>query len=159
MVISPEAGALEGLMAGPGPAVGDELKKFVGESYDIFMNEFEKAYGAGAEPDHGFAINFWDILTVSALAMEAAGEATPAAVSEFVPIVSSPPGVKVYTYADGRAALEAGQEIDFEGAGSDLNFDEYGNVYPPSSMFVVSGDDWEQVATFSPQDQADFLAR
>jgi branched-chain amino acid transport system substrate-binding protein len=157
--IQPVEGALDNKLVGPAPATGEELRQFVGESGDIFMSEYQKVYGAGAEPEHGFAVNMYDILVVASLAIVAAGEATPAAISAYVPQVSSPPGVKVHSYAEGKKALEEGKEIDFEGAGSLLNFDEYGNVYPSSTMIIIINSQWEHVMVYSPAEQADFLAK
>lgn len=159
MAVLPAEGALDNRMVGPAAAKGDLLKQFVGESYDIFINEYQKVYGAGTEPEHGFAINFWDILNIGALAIVAAGEATPEAVSANIVKVATPPGIKVHTYADGKRLLEEGKEIDYEGAGSLCNYDEYGNVYPPSGMFMVINGKWEQIKVYSPAEQAEFLAR
>jgi len=158
--ITPAEGAFDNKMVAPNPTSGEPLKEYVGESYDIMMAQFKKVYGAGAEPEHAFAINLWDAIIVGALAIQAAGEATPEAVSEYVPKVASPPGVKVYSYEEGKKALEEGKDIDFEGAGSDCNFDEYGNVYPPSSMYMVIDGKWEQTeAVYSSAEQAEFFER
>ncbi|NIO07361.1 MAG: amino acid ABC transporter substrate-binding protein, partial [Deltaproteobacteria bacterium] len=87
--------------------------------------------------EHAFAVNLYDAIILGALAIQAAGKATSEAVSEFVPKVANPPGVKVHSYPEGKKALEEGKEINYEGGGSLCDFDEYGNVYPPSSMYMI----------------------
>jgi branched-chain amino acid transport system substrate-binding protein len=129
----------------------------VGTSYDIFLDEFQKVYGAGAEPGHGFAISEYDAIIVGALAIEAAGDAAPEAVAKYIKAVTNPPGVKVYSYQEGINALREGKDIDFEGAASLVNFDDYGNVYPPVAMYMVIDGDWQQIQVFAPEDLQAFF--
>jgi branched-chain amino acid transport system substrate-binding protein len=153
----PAPGAFDNRMIGPNPATGEGLKEFVGTSYDIFLDELQKVYGADAEPGHGFAISMYDALIVGALAIEAAGDAAPEAVAKHIKEVTNPPGVQVYSYQEGIKALREGKDIDFEGAASLCNFDEYGNVYPPVAMYMVIDSDWEQIQVFSPEDLQAFF--
>lgn len=157
--LTPAPGALDNKMVAPNPASGDPLREYVGASYDIMMDEFQKVYGAGAEPEHAFAVNIYDALIIGALAIQAAGEATPEAVSEYIAKVACPPGVKVHSYLEGKKALEEGKEIDYEGAGSLCNFDEYGNVYPPCAMYMLIDGKFQQVVVYSSAEQAAFAAR
>lgn len=157
--VTPAPGALDNKMVAPNPASGKPLKKYVGESYDIMMSKFQKVYGAGAKPANTFAVNMYDALVIGALAIQAAGEATPEAVSEYVPKVACPPGVKVHSYLEGKKALEEGKEIDYEGAGSLCNFDEYGNVYPPCGMYMMINGKFQQIAVYSSAEEAEFAKR
>lgn len=157
--LTPAPGALDNRMVAPNPASGEALKEYVGASYDIMMDEFQKVYGAGAEPEHAFAVNIYDALIIGALAIQAAGEATPEAVSEYIAKVACPPGVKVHSYLEGKEALEEGNEIDYEGAGSLCNFDEYGNVYPPCGMYMIIDGEFQQIVVYSSAEQAAFAAR
>lgn len=157
--VTPAPGALDNKMVAPNPASGEALEEYVGASYGIMMDEFQKVYGAGAEPEHAFAVNIYDALIIGALAIQAAGEATPEAISEYIAKVAGPPGVKVYSYEEGKKALEEGKEIDYEGAGSLCNFDEYGSVYPPCGMYMMIDGKFQQILVFSPEEQAEFVAR
>lgn len=153
----PAPGAFDNKMIGPNPATGAGLQAYVGTSYDIFLDEFQKVYGAGALPGHGFAISEYDAIIVGALAIEAAGDASPEAVAKYIRAVTNPPGLKVYSYQEGINALREGKEIDFEGAASLVNFDDYGNVYPPVAMYMVIDSDWQQIQVFSPEDLQAFF--
>ncbi len=153
----PAPGAFDNRMVGPNPATGQGLRAFVGTSYDIMLEEFQKVYGAGTEPGHGFAISEYDAIIVGALAIEAAGDAAPEAVAQHIKEVTNPPGVKVYSYQEGIKALREGKDIDFEGAASLCNFDDYGNVYPPVAMYMVIDGDWTQIQIFAPEDLQAFF--
>jgi len=157
--LTPAPGAFDDKMLGPNPATGEGLREFVGTSYDVMLAAFQKKHGAGTEPEHGFAINLWDAVIIGALAVEAAGDASPEAVAQKIGEVSSPPGVKVYSYAEAIKALREGKDIDFEGAGSLCNFDEWGNVYPPTGMYMVIKGNWEQIGVYAPEEIRDFIAR
>jgi branched-chain amino acid transport system substrate-binding protein len=157
--VMPEAGSLDNRVVAPNPASGEAVKKFSGKSYDIMLTEYRKAYGVGAEPDHAFAVNFYDAVILGALAIQAAGEATPEAVSKFVPKVSSPPGMKVHSYPEAKKALEQGKEIDYEGGGSLCNFDAYGNVYPPCGIYRIEEGKFKQIQVYSPSEIKDFITR
>ena len=87
---------------------------------------------AGKLPPGGFyEANQYDQFIALALAMTAAGSVDGPAVAAQVPRVMSAPGIKVHTYADGVAALERGEEIDFDGASSSLDLNEAGDLLSP----------------------------
>ena len=73
--------------------------------------------------------------------MTAAGSTDGPAVAAQVPRVLSAPGTKVYTYADGVAALERGEDIDYDGASSSLDMNQYGDLISPTVrvMHVANG--------------------
>jgi len=55
----------------------------------------------------------YDMVTVLALAIEAAGPGAPlAAINAKLRAVANPPGTKVFSFAEGKAALKAGK-IDY----------------------------------------------
>jgi branched-chain amino acid transport system substrate-binding protein len=75
-----------------------------------------------------------------ALAMEAAGpNADIAAINAKMREVANPPGEEVFTFAAGKAALAAGRAINYQGASSVLDFDQFGDVTPDFGVFVISG--------------------
>ena len=63
------------------------------------------------------------------------------AVAAQVPRVLNAPGTKVYTYADGVAALERGEDIDYDGASGSLDLNEHGNQISPTVrvLHIVDG--------------------
>jgi len=84
-----------------------------------------------------FSANTYDACMIFALAIERAGTiakdwgTTTAdqrkAIINSVRAVSSPPGVKVNTYADGIKALRAGKEINYEGMAGTQDWNKYGD--------------------------------
>ena len=84
-------------------------------------------------PPTGFLeTNQFDQYIILALAMTAAGTTDGAAVAAQVPSIVNAPGTKVYTYADGVAALERGEEIDYDGPSSSLELNATGNLVSPT---------------------------
>ena len=77
-------------------------------------------------------------LAIAALAIEAAGSTETAAINAKIREVSNPEGTKVYSYAEGKEALKKGK-INFEGASSVLDFDQYGDVSPSFGVFFIEG--------------------
>ena len=50
--------------------------------------------------------------------------------------IANPPGQKVYSFAEGKAALKSGK-IDYDGASSVLDFDAKGDVKPDFGVYVI----------------------
>lgn len=142
----------------PAWAANPELVKALGPdvlegviSVDSISNEgstafaaFDAAYQAAVGRSgltNVYAAMTWDMLTVLALAMEAAGPgADIAAINARMREVANPEGVKVSTFAEGKEALKSGK-INYEGASSVLDFDEFGDVTPDfAASFIRSGE-------------------
>ena len=97
---------------------------------------------AGKMPPTGFyEANQYDQYIALALAMTAAGSVDGPAIAAQVPRVLSAPGTKVHTYADGVAALERGEDIDYDGASSSLDLNEEDDLITPtvSVRHIVNG--------------------
>jgi branched-chain amino acid transport system substrate-binding protein len=79
--------------------------------------------------DDGYSMVDYDGLTVMALAATAAKSTNPAVFNAYIPAVTtaSPGTVKVYSYADGVAALKAGKKIDYVGATGAILWDKWHN--------------------------------
>ena len=67
-------------------------------------------------------------LSLAAAAADIKGELTGETLRDNMRYVNGPPGVEVTSYADGLKALQAGQDINYQGASSSLDFDDYGSV-------------------------------
>jgi len=92
----------------------------------------------------------YDAITILALAAQAAGEATGEAIAENMRRVSNPPGVKVSNFAEGKAYLEMGEEINYEGASGACDFDEYGNVPGAFAKYVFDSNAKGNLVKFYP---------
>ncbi|MCJ8507070.1 ABC transporter substrate-binding protein [Rhizobium lemnae] len=142
----------------PAWAANSELVKALGPdvvegiiSVDSISNEGSPAfaaYDAAYQKAIGksglgnvYAAMAWDMVIVLALAMEAAGPgADVAAINAKMREVANPDGTKVSNFAEGKAALKNGK-INYEGASSILDFDEFGDVTPDfAASFIRKGE-------------------
>lgn len=109
----------------------------------VMHNAAETAFTAAYKKDTGkdqpltFAPESYDATTILALAMEKAKSTDGTKVAQAVLQISNarPGAVKVYTFAEGKAALAKGEQINYEGVASNDDFDQWHNVAGP---FVVS---------------------
>ncbi|MEM7336362.1 MAG: ABC transporter substrate-binding protein [Chloroflexota bacterium] len=106
--------------------------------------------------DNSYTMQYYDLLVVTALAIEAAGSTHASDWAAAVPSITSEPGTVVYTYQDGITALRAGEEINYSGVTGEVSYTDTGVV---SGLFGiiqwVSEDDFELVSTL---DDATILA-
>lgn len=99
-------------------------------AYESYAQRYEERTGGPPLPGV-YDANQYDQYIALALAMTAAGSTDGPAVAEQVPQVLSPPGEVVYSYEEGVAALEAGNDIDFHGASTSLDLNENNNLESP----------------------------
>ena len=105
-------------------------------SYKAFDEAYRKAMGGQPGQSNVYAAMTWDMVHVLALAIEAAGSVESSAINAKIREVANPPGAQVYSYAEGKAALKSGK-INYEGASSVLDFDQYGDVTPDFGVFFI----------------------
>jgi branched-chain amino acid transport system substrate-binding protein len=87
-----------------------------------------------------YAAMAYDMMIVMGLAIEAAGPgADLAAINARIRDVGNPDGELVYSFVEGRDALKAGKPINYEGASSALDFDEFGDARSDFGVSVISG--------------------
>ena len=72
-------------------------------------------------------------LAVQALGATASGTDLGKKVQE----LGKPGGTAVYTFAEGKKKLEAGERISYIGASSAINFDEFNDVTPDFAAFFI----------------------
>jgi branched-chain amino acid transport system substrate-binding protein len=116
-------------------------------AYQSYAPRFEAI--TGEQPSAGlYDANKYDQYIILALAITAAGTTDGPAVAAEITNLLNPPGTTVYGYADGVAAIEAGEDIDYHGASSSLDVNEFGNLSSPNfgEQHIVDGE-WSQVAT------------
>jgi ABC-type branched-subunit amino acid transport system substrate-binding protein len=98
-----------------------------GPGREAFNQRYQQEYGR--EPG-AFNAQAYDATAVLFLANIAAGENSGSAVSENMQVVANPQGKKFNpsTLADAVAAVAAGDQINYQGASSSVNFDENGDM-------------------------------
>jgi branched-chain amino acid transport system substrate-binding protein len=86
----------------------------------------------------------WDATIVGALAMERAlqqnGEITRATIQQNIGPVAREGGTTVTSFEEGKAELQNGNEINYNGAASAVEFDNYGNVSAAVNVQQFGGD-------------------
>ncbi|WP_270937128.1 ABC transporter substrate-binding protein [Falsiroseomonas oryzae] len=87
--------------------------------------------------DNVYAAMTWDMAHTLALAIEQAKSFETAAINAAIRQVANPPGEAVPGFAEGKAAIAAGRKVNYEGASSVLDFDEFGDVTPDFGVFFI----------------------
>lgn len=115
---------------------------FESPAYKSYAERYKAATGDNPEPGM-YDANNYDQYILFALAMEAAESSSGKDVAAKLIDVASAPGTKVYSFEEGKKALEAGEEIDFDGASSNLDMNEFGNLESPLlSVLTVKDGEW-----------------
>lgn len=115
----------------------DSVSNETARSFAHFGAKYQQATGQPGN-SNVYAAMTYDMVITLALAMEAAGpNATVAQINAKIREVANPPGEAVYAFADGRDALKAGRKINYEGASSVLDFDQYGDVSPNFGAYFI----------------------
>ncbi len=98
-----------------------------------------------------FGTNTYDAMNVIGLAMLRAarddGEITRETITANIRPVTDPGEGKVvvHDYTSGKEALEAGQEVDYQGLVGPVDFDQYGNITAPFAIKQVVDGEWTTV--------------
>jgi len=149
-MIVPEIAAL----TGQGVEIGDGVAKAAIAAYDTESPAYESyapRYEAitGEQPTPGlYDANQYDQYIILALAISIAGTTDGEAVAAVISDLLNAPGTVVYSYAEGLAAIEAGEDIDLHGASSSLDVNEFGNLASPNfGEQNIVDEQWTQVAT------------
>ena len=76
-----------------------------------------------------YSMTYYDAVNVMALAITAANSTSPAVFDQYITKVTEPGAGKtvVYTFAEGKAALKAGKQIQYVGAGGPIVFNQWHN--------------------------------
>lgn len=102
-----------------------------------------------------FGTNTYDAMNVITLAMLRAhlhgGEISRETLAANIPLVANPDAgdTEVYNYTDGRKALLAGEEINYQGLVGPTDFDAYGNITAPYGIRQVQNGEWVTVSIVS----------
>ena len=118
-----------------GLIVFDSVPDSEGAAFKAFDSGYQAAMGTSGA-GNVYASMCYDMVVVLALAMQKAGPAAGNdAIAQAIREIAGPPGQKVTSFAEGKAALKAGQKINYEGASGPLDFDENGDAM---SVFGVN---------------------
>ncbi len=136
-----ESGDFAKFVGGDG-MVGDKLIGALGGDVDMIATKpgtpelagkapfVEAAKAAEMDPDAVFSAQAYDAAFILALAMEKAKSGDRAAVAAAVRNVASAPGEEILPgeWEKAVAALQAGNDVNYQGASGDHEFDEAGDV-------------------------------
>jgi branched-chain amino acid transport system substrate-binding protein len=121
------------------------------EGFQRFVADFEAAYGV--RPPLPFMDSAYDAVVVIGLAIAKAHvdgvEVTGTSLRDYVRVVANPPGetVGVNDFENALVVLQAGGEIAYSGAASDVVFDDVGDVITAVEIWRYSGGTIESVMT------------
>jgi branched-chain amino acid transport system substrate-binding protein len=136
-------GAAEGLYS------VDAAPNVDGAAYDQLRQEFQRETGRTLLASDTFAFYAYDSAVVVALAMAACTCTEGSGLTTAMGTVTAAPGETVTSYADGLAALQRGAEINYQGASSDLEFDDKGDQLSSYGVYQVRGGQIMLVKEFS----------
>jgi len=114
----------------------DTVPDYSSPTYDRFKKKFKEM--TGQDPTtNPYGAMVYDATICLALAMVAANSDDPMVFKDKMQAVSGPPGVKVYSFEEGVGELKKGNEIDYQGASSKIDFDVAGDVVPDFGVYEV----------------------
>ncbi len=115
-----------------------------GPNYAAFEPKFTEF---GDAEIHPWGVASYDATNALALAIHHAGEVAPDAIERSIGAVTREGGTTVSTFADGKEALDAGEEVNYEGAVTNVDFTEHGNVWGNVAVSTVTPDGFEEAFT------------
>ena len=112
-------------------------------AWEFYAEQWDASpYADLAEATNSYALQYYDLLNVTALAIEAAGTTEASVWADYVRLVAEAPGTVVYTYQEGIEALRRGEDIDYSGVTGDMTYNDTGVV---SGLFGVF--EWADTGT------------
>lgn len=116
--------------------------------YDAWEDPANSDVLEGIDNDYNstYVLSTYDILNATCLAIEAAGSTDPGPWADAMRQVTNPPGKKVYTYLQGKEALDAGEEIDYDGVTGTFEYTETGVV---NGIYAIAN--WEDDGTLTQE--------
>jgi ABC-type branched-subunit amino acid transport system substrate-binding protein len=120
-----------------------------GPNYETFVEKFR---AAGDADVHTWGVAAYDATNVTALAIERGGSADPETIQRNLGPVAREGGTTVSTFAEGKEALSAGEEVNYDGAATPVDFTDFGNVFGDVTVSRVTPDGFEVEATVKADD-------
>jgi branched-chain amino acid transport system substrate-binding protein len=144
-MLAPEVAKLgepveEGKAVGVTPVFDEE-----GEAYKSFTERYEASTGNAPTPALWEAGQY-DGIILLALAIEAAGKTDGETVKSKITEVANAPGEECTSFESCRALLKEGNDVNYQGASTPIEFNEYGNLATaPMGESHAEGGNWVQV--------------
>lgn len=106
------------------------------DSYKMFADAFS---AAGEDPTAVYTPGSYDAAFLMALAIEKAGGTDRGAIADALMEVANAPGETIMPgeWSKAKAAIEAGRDINYEGASGSIEFDANGDVAGTYSLSVI----------------------
>jgi neutral amino acid transport system substrate-binding protein len=120
---------LEGALGTVPGAAGKSLETFT----KTYKEKNKEAVGA-------FVAHSYDAAALVAISAEAAKSGSGEAIKSKMLEVANPPGVEVTDVCEALKLVKAGTDIDFQGASSNVDLDEYGDVKGSYDVWTVEPD-------------------
>lgn len=120
-----------------------------GPNYDTFVEKFREAGDADV---HTWGVAAYDAVNVTALAIERGGSADPDTIQQNLGPVAREGGTTVSNFADGKEALANGEEVNYDGAATPVDFTDFGNVFGDVTISTVTPDGFEVEGTVKADD-------
>jgi ABC-type branched-subunit amino acid transport system substrate-binding protein len=117
-----------------------------GPNYGSFESKFT---GFGDADIHTWSVASYDATNILALAIHRAGETSAEAIQRNIGPVAREGGTTVSTFAEGKEALDSGDEINYEGAVTNVDFTQHGNVWGNVAVSTVTPDGFEEQSNIS----------
>ena len=112
-------------------------------AWEAYQPRAEASQYAAAIGDvsNSYAIQYFDLLVATALAIEKAGSIEAASWSDAMFDVTGGDGEVVHTYADGLAAIRAGKDINYDGVTGSMDYTDTGVVAGIFGIFKWTAED------------------
>ncbi len=123
------------------------LPEAEGPRWDRFQTDYMALNGMPPDSFASLQASLYDAAVISGLAIHAAGSTDPAEVQAKLREVANAPGVEVEIGELGMALelLDQGMDINYQGVGSDVEWDENGNIAPILGLSRFTSGEFGQV--------------
>lgn len=145
------AASMDGWMRVSVPAISGPYADTYLSELDSFVSRDDNDYPSDLGPNNWSASSY-DSFTLAALAIHAAGSTDHTEIQKNIGPIARPGGTKVSTFAEGKEALDNGEDIDFVGAQTTVDFNQFGDVFNAARIFQVTESDFQQNDTVSAED-------
>lgn len=129
-----------------------------GPGAEAYLSAFEEFVSDSDEYDddleqNDYSAAAYDAVVVCALAIQSAESTDHDDVQNELSNVARPPGSLVESFEEGKKRLAEGREINYQGAQSVVDFDDFGDAYPAARAYDLGEDGFTGVDQVSQTDE------